>query len=101
MHQILDQVICLWLEIILDIISKQFAITSRLTDRLGLFKPKCQLVAVGHDCARATEAAVAVVPDYGHGCAHTTYTRNYDTVSAMSVHMLPNWPRNLFKFKKH
>ena len=31
-------------------------------DRLGSFKPNCQLAAVGHDCARTTEAAVTVVP---------------------------------------
>ena len=82
--------ICLWLEIILDAISNQSAITSRFTDRVGSFKPNCQLAAVGHDCARTTEAVVTVVPGYGHGCARTTYTQNHDTVRSISVHMLPN-----------
>ena len=82
--------ICLWLEIILDVISNQSAITSRFTDRLGSFKPNCQLAPVGHDCARTTEAAVAVVPGYSHGCARTTNTQNHDIVRAISVHMLPD-----------
>ena len=82
--------IFLWLEIILDAISNQSAITSRFADRLRSFKPKCQLVAVGHDCARTTEVAVTVVPGYGQDCARTTNTQNHDTVRAISGHMLPN-----------
>ena len=55
--------ICLWLEIILDVFLNQSVITNRFTDRLGSFKPNCQLAAVGHDCARITEAQlVTIVP---------------------------------------
>ena len=82
--------LCLWLEIILDVISNQSAITSQFADRLGSFKRNCQLAAVGHDCARTTEAAVTVVPGYGHDCSRTSNTQNHDTVRALSVHMLPN-----------
>ena len=67
--------ICLWLEMILDAISNQSAITSWFTNSLGSFKPNCQLVAVGHDCARITEAAVTVVPGYGHGFARRSTTK--------------------------
>ena len=87
--------ICLWLETIPDNTLNHSAITSCYTDSLGSFKPSRQLAAVGHDCARTTEAAVTVVPGYGHGCARTTNARNRDAVSAMSVHMLPNWHRHV------
>ena len=61
--------ICLWLEIIVDIILNQSAITSRFTDSLGSFKPNRQLLAIGHGCARTAEAEVTVVSGYGRGCA--------------------------------
>ena len=76
-------------------ILNQSAISIRFSDSLGSFKPSRQLAAVCHGCARITEAAVTVVPGYGHGCTRITNTRNRDTVSAISVHMLPNWHRNV------
>ena len=87
--------ICLWLETIPDNTLNHSAITSCFTNRLGSFKPRRLLAAVGHDCARTIEAAVTVVPGYGHGCARATNTRNRDAVSAVSVHMLPDWRRHV------
>ena len=87
--------ICLWHEVIPHNILNQSAISIRFSDSLGSFKPSRQLAAVCHGCARITEAAVTVVPGYGHGCTRITNTRNRDTVSAISVHMLHNWHRNV------
>ena len=70
-------------------------ISSRFTESLGSFKPSHQLATVGHGCARTTEAVVTVVPVYCHSYARTTNMQNHNAVSAMSVHMLPNWYRNV------
>ena len=64
--QIWDQVICLWLEIILDVISNQSAITSRFTDRLSWTVGQPQLVTIvpvlQRQRSQLCPATVTVVP---------------------------------------
>ena len=69
--------------------SRTNPVASRFTDKLESFKPNRRLDPVGHGCARTSEAAVTVVPGYGHDCARTTITRNHNRVSIMFVPMLP------------
>ena len=58
----------------------------RKSSRPQWVKLSRQLAAVGHGCARTSEAAVTVVTGYGHGCARTTNTRNRDSANAVCTY---------------